>query len=58
MKGQENSPAQSGGGDDDGSMTSTQERQRHSSSPLHFSFDYKTVAQKVLGAQHLLPTHL
>ena len=45
MKGQENSPAQSGGGDDDGSMTSTQERQRSSSLPPHFSFDYKTVVQ-------------
>ena len=31
MKGQENSPAQLGGGADDGSMTSTEERQGSSS---------------------------
>ena len=44
-QGQENSPAQPGEGADDGSMTSTQERQRSSSLPPHFSFDYKTVVQ-------------
>ena len=45
MEGQENSSAQPGGGTDDGSMTSTQERQRSSFPPPHFSFDYKTVAR-------------
>jgi len=45
MPGQENSPAQPGGGADGGSMTSTQERQRKSSPPPHLSFDYKTVTQ-------------
>ena len=44
MFGQENSPAQPGGGADDGSMTSTQGR-LGSSSPCYFSFDYKTIAQ-------------
>ena len=51
MRGQENSPAQPGGGADDGSMMSIQERQR--SFPLpHFSFNYKTVAQEFLRALH------
>ena len=45
MQEQDNSPAYAGGGADDGNMTSTQERQRKSSLPPHFSFDYKTVAQ-------------
>ena len=44
MEGQENSSAQPGGRADDGSMTSTQERQRSSSPPPDFSVDYKTVA--------------
>ena len=41
---QENSPAQPGRGADDGRWMSVQERQR-SSSPPHFSFDYKAVVQ-------------
>ena len=45
MLGQENSPAQPGGGADDGSRMSTQEGQRSASPPSYFSFDYKTVAQ-------------
>ena len=45
-QGLENSPAQPGGGADDGSMTSSQERQRRSFLPTpYFSFDYKTIAQ-------------
>ena len=44
MSGQENSPAQPGGGAHDGSLTSTQERQRCSPPTLYFSFDYKSVA--------------
>ena len=44
MFGQENSPAQPGGGASDGTMTSTQGRQG-SSSPCYFSFDYKTIAR-------------
>ena len=44
MWGQENSPAQPGGGVDDGSMRSTQERQRKSSPSPLFLY-YKTVAQ-------------
>ena len=44
-QGQENSPARPGGGADDGSMTSTQPRQRSYFSPPDVSFDYKTVAQ-------------
>ena len=43
MKWQENSPAQSEWEVDDGGM-SAEEKQR-SSSPSHFSFDFKTVAQ-------------
>ena len=39
-------------------MTSTQERQRRSYPPPHFSFDYKTVAQYVLSIWHVLPTCL
>ena len=50
MSGQENSPAQPGGGAHDGSLTSTQETQRCSPPPPHFSFDYKSVAQQDLGA--------
>ena len=42
---QENSPAQPGGEADDGSITSTEERQQSSSPPAHFYSDYKTVAQ-------------
>ena len=38
-----------------GSMISTQERQRCSSSLSHFSFDYKTVADLVLGAESSHP---
>ena len=45
MQGQENSPAQPGGGADDEIMTSAQERQRSTSFPPHFFFDYKTIAQ-------------
>ena len=45
LHGQENSLAQPGGEDDDGSITSTEERQRSSSPPVDFSSDYKTVAQ-------------
>ena len=41
-----------------GSMISTQERQRCSSSLSHFSFDYKTVAPEVLGVQHFSPAYL
>ena len=41
MQGQENSPAQPGGGADDGSMTSTQERQRRTSPPPHFALIMK-----------------
>ena len=44
-EGQENALAQLGGGTDDRSMRSTQERHGSSSPPPHFSFDYKTVAQ-------------
>ena len=44
MYGQENFPAQPEGGTNEGNMTSTQERQRRSSPPPYFSFDYKTVA--------------
>ena len=44
-------------GTDDGNTASTQERQRSSSLPPHFLFDYKTVVQEVLGACHPL-THL
>ena len=44
IQGQENSSAQPGVGADDGGMISTQ-RERNSSLPPHFSFDYKTVAQ-------------
>ena len=45
MKGQENAPAQPGWEVDDGSMKSTQEKQRRSPPPSHFSFDCKAVAQ-------------
>ena len=45
MQRQEYSPAQPRGGTADGSMTSIQEKQRSSSPPPHFSFDYETVAQ-------------
>ena len=44
MLGQENSPAQPGGGAHDGSLTSTQERQRCSPPAFHFSIGYKSVA--------------
>ena len=44
IQGQENSSAQPVGRADDGSMMSTQERQRSSFPPPHFSFDYKPVA--------------
>ena len=44
IQGQENSSAQPRGGADDGGMISTQ-RERNSSLPPHFSFDYNTVAQ-------------
>ena len=43
MLGQENSPAQPGGGAHDGSLTSTQERQC-SPPAFHFFIDYKSVA--------------
>ena len=39
-------------------MTSTQERQRRSYPPPHFSFDYQTVAQCVLSIWHFLPACL
>ena len=42
---QENSSAQPGEGAEDGSVSPTQEYgRRWSIPPLHFSFDYKTVA--------------
>ena len=41
MPGQENSPAQPGGGADGGSMTTTQERQRRTFPPLHFALIMK-----------------
>ena len=41
----ENSRAQPGGGANDENITSTQESQRSSPPPPHFSFDYKTVTQ-------------
>ena len=44
MEGQVKSPAQHGGGADDGSMTFTQGGGKWSSPPPHFSFDYKTAA--------------
>ena len=43
MQGQENSPAQPGGGTDGGSMMSTQEKEGSSSPPAHI-FYCKTVA--------------
>ena len=48
-QGQENDPVQPGRGTNDGSVTSTQERQRRSFPPPHFSFDYEIVVHKILG---------
>ena len=54
VKGQK---TQAGGGTDDESVTSSQERPR-SSPPPFSSFDYKNVTHSVLGAEECLPTRL